>query len=75
MIARNITPNVLAALDSNTDQRVAFEETLETVFGPAGAREWAMLPGSLTLDGMRIGTLCYVSMALRAGQPAVTARP
>ncbi|MGE3271556.1 MAG: class I SAM-dependent methyltransferase [Chloroflexota bacterium] len=62
----NITPNVLAALDSTTDQRVALEETLVTAFGADGAREWAILPGSETLDGMRIGTLCYVSMALRA---------
>ena len=64
---RDITSNVLAALDSNTDQRVAFEETFASVFGLDGAREWAMLPGSKTLDGMRVGTLCYVSMALRAG--------
>lgn len=75
MQERDITSNVLAALDSNTDQRVAFEATLATVFGRDGAREWAIVPGSVTLDGMRFGTLCYVSMALRAGQSSVTARP
>jgi SAM-dependent methyltransferase len=64
---RNITSNVLASLDLGAAQRVIFEEMLASVFGLAGAREWAILPGSKTLDGMRMGTLCYVSMALRAG--------
>jgi SAM-dependent methyltransferase len=70
---RDITSNVLASLDSSTDQRLAFEENLASVFGLAGAREWAIVPGSMTLDGMRAGTLCYVSMTLRAGQPSVQA--
>lgn len=71
---RDITTNVLASLDSNTDERVAWEEILASVFGLGGAREWSILPGSMTLDGMRAGTLCYVSMTLRAGQPSVEAR-
>ena len=71
---RDITSNVLASLDSNSDQRVASVQMIAPVVGLDIAREWAILPGSKLPEGMRAGTLCYVSMALRTGQPAVTAR-
>jgi len=63
---RDITPNVLAALDSNTDQRVALAQALAPVLGFQGARQWTVTPGSKSLEGLRSGALCYVSMALRA---------
>jgi hypothetical protein len=44
------------------------------VVGLDVAREWAILPDSKIPEGMRAGTLRYVTMALRTGQPAVTAR-
>jgi ubiquinone/menaquinone biosynthesis C-methylase UbiE len=68
----DIGANVLASLDSNSDERTALAETLAPVLGLEGARQWAVAPGSRALDGMRAGILCYVSMTLRAGQPAVS---
>jgi ubiquinone/menaquinone biosynthesis C-methylase UbiE len=66
---RDITPNALASLDSNTAQRAALAEALAPVLGLNGARQWTALPGSRTLEGIRDGSLRYVSMALHAGQP------
>jgi hypothetical protein len=70
----DITSNVLASLDSDTDQRLALAETLAPVLGVDAAREWMMVPGAQTLDRLRVGTLCYMSMAVRVGQPSVQAR-
>jgi SAM-dependent methyltransferase len=72
---RNITSNVLASLDSDADHRAAYAERLAPVLGLDAAREYMIVPGSQTLDALRVGTLCYVSMAVRAGQPSVQARP
>jgi SAM-dependent methyltransferase len=65
----DITSNVLASLDSDTEQREAFVERLAPVLGLDAAREYMIVAGSQTLDALRVGTLCYVSMAVRAGQP------
>ena len=35
--------------------------------GLDAAREYMIVPGSQTLDALRVGTLCYMSMAVRAG--------
>ncbi|MGE3270250.1 MAG: class I SAM-dependent methyltransferase [Chloroflexota bacterium] len=61
---RDIRLNVLAALDSNTAQRVALAETLTPVLGSDGARQWTVTPGSKSLEGLRSGVLTYVSMDL-----------
>jgi ubiquinone/menaquinone biosynthesis C-methylase UbiE len=74
MQEHDITSNVLASLDSDTDQRGAVVKTLAPVLGLDAAREYMIVPGSKTLDALRVGTLCYVSMAVRAGQPLVEAR-
>lgn len=72
---RDISSNVLAALDASNDQRVALAESLTPVLGFAGARQWTVTPGSKALEGMRTGNISYMSMTLQAGQPSGAARP